>query len=101
MEIENEQLPDETIRELAGMLHERGFALPAMMVLEMYRPLLSLGSVGLMASAPLFIPIFGRSFYQTALSLISSPDALQRLIDELENRLQNHSKLNSGCKTWE
>ena len=80
------------LEHLAREVTRRGFGVPAIFVLEMYKPLMSLAHAGVAVGAPLLLPIFGSTMYRSALQLLESPEQIEDLIRRIEVLSKNNRK---------
>jgi hypothetical protein len=80
--------PEERERLLthaAQAVARRGLAIPAILFLEMHRPLFGIAGQGaLPVFAPLLAPIFGLERLQTLARLLGEPGAADALISRIE-----------------
>ncbi len=76
---------DEPLIE-AGLrrLSDSGWAAPALLLLEMHRPLSFLASQFLLVAGPLLSPLVGRDTVTSYVSLLEDRDSVGRLISRLE-----------------
>ena len=72
----------------ASSMHRRGLGAPAIFMLEMYKPLSSVGHAALTFSGPVLSAFFGPKNIESALELLGERDAIERLIVEIENLAQ-------------
>ena len=86
----NEPLPDaereELLEKLATQVVRRGLSVPAIVALEMHRPLAFTFSQGLIALTPLFGPLIGLHRMQTLGRLLAEPDGVEALIRRIEDK---------------
>ncbi|MFQ5944958.1 MAG: hypothetical protein ACE5NC_01735 [Anaerolineae bacterium] len=75
---------DALIEAGARRLSDSGWAAPAVLLLEMHRPLSFLASQLLLAAGPLISPLVGRDTVTSYVSLLEDRDGLGRLVSRLE-----------------
>lgn len=78
--------------KLADLIEKRGLGLPAIFLLEMYKPLVGLAQNFSLVSAPLLIPLFGLNLYNQALKLLDNPANVEELILLIEAKNSNNCK---------
>jgi hypothetical protein len=79
--------PEERDRILDRVAHEvtrRGLEVPAILALEMHRPLTFLGSQALVVFTPMLAPAFGIGNLQKLSKLLEERENLDRLIERIE-----------------
>lgn len=72
------------VAKLAGAVVDRGLATPALLLLEMHRPLLSLAYNFAIFAEPLVIPLFGFEKVRAYREVLQSPEHLDALINQIE-----------------
>ena len=72
------------LERLACAIEDRGCVAPALLFLEMHRPLRGLSSVVLQGFAPLAAPFFGVERLQRLQRLLEQPEIIDALIRRLE-----------------
>ncbi len=77
---------DALLARLAGAVADRRMECPAILALEMHRPLSFLGSQMLAVLTPMLAPAVGLQNMNLAYRLLEDPDNVNRLIDEIEAR---------------
>ena len=80
----NETDRDAMIETLAGEAVKRGMATPAILFLEMHKPLGFLAGQTLIFGAGFLAPVVGPKNLQKWAKLIESPDDVERLIRRIE-----------------
>jgi len=75
---------DEEIEHLARSITERGFGLPALIVIEMYKPLAGVFHSGALLASPLLIPLVGFSMFSRLMRLLESRDRQEKLTERIE-----------------
>jgi len=70
---------------LAAAVARRGLQTPAILALEMHRPLAFTLSQGMVVFAPLFAPLLGLERMERAARLLQEPDAIDALVERIEN----------------
>lgn len=83
-----EQLTPERKRELIDAIAQRvvnyGLEVPAVLFLELHKPLAYLMGQGLLVIFPFLAPFFGTKAVYDASALLSNPDGLEALIRRIE-----------------
>lgn len=79
------------LRRLAGEVSGRGLAVPAIFMLELYKPLMTLLHSACQVSLPLLVPLFGLSLSRKLLLLLESREGIERLIQLIEEPLNGQS----------
>lgn len=83
-----EPLPDEErdklIEQIAQNIHRRGLETPAILFLEMHKPLSFFVSQTLIVTTPLIAPVVGFDRMAAASRLLESRDNVELLIERLE-----------------
>ena len=85
-------MTDAALSKLADTIDSRGLSVPAIFLLEMYKPLVGLAHNFSLVSAPLLIPIFGINLYKQALKLLDNPANIEELILLIEAKNSNNCK---------
>ena len=75
---------DALIEKLASGIVSRGLATPAILFLEMHKPLSFIASQGLIVTSPLVAPIVGLDRVQTATKVLQDRANVERLICRIE-----------------
>jgi len=75
---------DEMIEKIALNIHRRGLETPAILFLEMHKPLSFFASQTLIVTSPLIAPIVGFDRVSSASRLLESRDNVELLIQRLE-----------------
>lgn len=82
------ELTDEEVEQLiekaAGEIEKRKLTSPAILFLEMHKPLGYIGSQAAIALSPFIVPFFGFDFVNNYSRLFSKRDNIERLIVRLE-----------------
>ncbi len=81
----------ERLQSVAVILVTRGLAAPAVVLLEMYRPLTTLFHTGGVVMAPLLAPLFGYARCEEILRVLKDRKAIDTLISLIESE-------NTKCK---
>ena len=76
---------DKLIDELARKVTDRGLQTPAILFLEMNKPLSFIAGQAMLAASPLLMPIFGAEGVQKYSQLLSSRDNIELLIRRIED----------------
>jgi len=77
----------ETLLEKAALqIRKRRMAVPAIMALEMHKPLASLTGQTGVVFAPFLVPILGYSAVNDYTRLLTMPGTVERLIQKLESQ---------------
>ncbi|MDZ4786230.1 MAG: hypothetical protein SGJ02_09160 [bacterium] len=71
---------------LAEEIAKRRLSVPAIFILEMYKPLFGIFREATIISYPLLVPIVGAKLYKVSLTLLSSQDKIEELIKLIEAR---------------
>jgi hypothetical protein len=86
----NEPLPEaereELLEKLATQVARRGLSVPAIVALEMHRPMAFMLSQTLIALTPLFGPLIGLNRMQTLGRLLAEPGGVEALIRRIEDK---------------
>jgi hypothetical protein len=85
--LEIEVSPEERDRafdRIAREIVRRGLQVPAILALEMHRPLAFLGSQALIVLTPLLAPAIGLRNMQAACALLAQPGSIDLLVDRIE-----------------
>jgi len=75
---------DKLIDELARKIVNRRLETPAILFLEMHKPLAFLASQSMLVASPLLVPIFGREGVERYSQLLSAPENVELLIRRIE-----------------
>lgn len=75
---------DTLIEELAQKIHARGMSAPAVLFLEMHRPLAFVASQSLIMGSGFLAPLLGLEYTQRLVKLLESRENIVRLIDRIE-----------------
>ncbi len=88
-EYEDDQLSseerDKLIDELAQKIVDRRMETPAIMFLEMHKPVTFLASQSMLVASPFLVPLFGAEGVQRYSRLFSSVDNVELLIERIED----------------
>lgn len=88
-EYEDDQLSpeerDRLIDELAQKIVDRRMETPAIMFLEMHKPVTFLASQSMLVASPFLVPLFGAEGVQRYSRLFSSVDNVELLIERIED----------------
>lgn len=76
----------EDIDSIARIINDRGFAVPAIFLLEAYKPFIRILEHSAIVSAPLAYAIAGRDNYKRLLKIIAG-DNVELLISRLEEMI--------------
>lgn len=79
-EVEREKLLDQTVRAIA----RRGLQTPAILLLEMHKPLAYVASQGIVAAVPLLGPLLGLERMQAVGKLLATAGGMDELIARIE-----------------
>lgn len=91
---ENDLTPEETETLLDKAAHEirkRRMEGPAILALEMHKPLASIASHAMLAFAPFSVPFFGYDKVNDLSRLLKDRNNVERLIQRLECPVETHS----------
>jgi hypothetical protein len=75
---------DQLIERVATEVESRGLQIPAILFLEMHRPLAGVGSQAALAFSPFIAPFTGMDNLRSFSQLARNKEALERLICRLE-----------------
>lgn len=75
---------DEIISKVAGWVSRKRLETPAILMIEMNRPLATLGANAFHFGAPLLGPVFGERFLADAGVMLEDRDNVDRLVAEIE-----------------
>jgi hypothetical protein len=75
---------DALIEKIAADIHRRGLETPAILFLEMHKPLSFFASQTLIVTSPLIAPLVGFDRVRTASNLLESRDNVELLIRRIE-----------------
>lgn len=86
----NEPLPEtereELLESIATQVVKRGLSVPAIIALEMHRPLAFILSQSMIALTPLFGPVVGLNRMQFFGRLLAEPGGVEALIRRIEDK---------------
>jgi len=77
---------DDILERAARKVTERRLEVPAILALEMHRPLAFLGSQGVVVFTPMLAPLFGLRNLQVLQHLLADRRNLDRLIERIEEQ---------------
>jgi len=80
----SEQERDELIEKIAQNIHRRGLDTPAILFLEMHKPLSFFVSQTLIVTSPLIAPLVGFGGVSAASRLLENRENVERLIRRIE-----------------
>ena len=69
---------------LSNEVIKRRFEAPAIFILEMYRPFVTLGHSLSLVAAPILLPIFGAKNFSLAIKALEDRSAIEQLIELIE-----------------
>lgn len=72
------------IQSLAEFVVKRGLSVPAILALDMHRPLAHTMGAGVVVMTPILGPLFGLTRMEQAKSLLTSRDGVECLIQRIE-----------------
>jgi len=75
---------DEALDQMASAIEQRRLTAPAIMLLEMHKPLVGCLRELYAMAEPLALMLFGSTWSPVVRELLKSPDELERLIERLE-----------------
>lgn len=84
---------DSILRSYAKKIHDRGFGIPAILLLEMHKPLVTVAHTALEAGLPLVQPALGSCFGQKLLTLLESRANVELLISYIEDCQQGDNPI--------
>ncbi|HET6452987.1 MAG TPA: hypothetical protein VFI02_01160 [Armatimonadota bacterium] len=76
---------DKLIENLARKIVDRRLETPAILFLEMHKPVAFLGSQALLVASPILAPLFGMEGPEKYSRLFSSIDNVEKLIQRIED----------------
>lgn len=79
-----EEETEALILKAADSIHRRKLEMPAILALEMHKPLSFLGSQAALAFSPFLVPIFGFDGVNNYSRLFSKRENVERLLDRLD-----------------
>lgn len=92
----NEPLPDtereDLLEKAATLVVGRGLSVPAIIALELHRPLAFTLSQGMIALTPLFGPLLGVKRLQLLGRLLAEPNGVEALIRRIEDKTISEKK---------
>jgi hypothetical protein len=99
---ETELTEEETeglIEKAADQIRKRGLTVPAILTLEMHKPLAYIGGQAAVAFAPFIAPITGYERYHDYTRLLSKRENVERLIRTLERDTEKdlENKMEDSC----
>lgn len=83
---------DRIFERVAGAVTDRRLEVPAILTLELHKPLAFLGSQALIVFTPLLAPAIGLENLQKASHLLADRDNLERLIEHIERRVEERDR---------
>lgn len=89
---------DKMIDELAEKIVDRGMETPAIMFLEMHKPVSFLASQTMLVASPFLAPVFGFEGMQRYSALFSTLDNVELLIQRIEDLSEAKDKANKKDK---
>lgn len=75
---------EEMIQSLADFVVKRGLSVPAILALDMHRPLANTIGAGVVVMTPILGPLFGLERMEQAKTLFTSRDGVECLIQRIE-----------------
>ena len=93
---------DETealIERAAFEVRRRGMVVPAIIALEMHKPLAYISANASVAMAPFLVPILGFDFVNNYSRLISKRENVERLLKKLEEPTTKPALMEDSCAT--
>jgi len=76
---------DKLINDLAKKIVDRGMETPAVLFLEMHKPISFLAGQSMIAASPFLVPLFGQAGVRGYSQLLNEPDNVERLIRRIED----------------
>ncbi|MFM7322846.1 MAG: hypothetical protein ACKO5K_15200 [Armatimonadota bacterium] len=76
---------DRTARDVVDWVNRRGLTVPAILALEMHRPVGSIVGNGIVAATPLLAPLLGAGRLESIANLVSAPGGIEELIRRIED----------------
>ena len=77
---------EDALETAADMVVRRGLSVPAILALEMHRPLAFVFSQGVIGATPLLGPLLGLQRMKTVSRLLAEPDGVEALIRRIEDK---------------
>lgn len=84
------------IDRVAGEIGKRGLETPAILFLEMHKPLANVFAHGALAFSPFLMPFLGFDRVDRYTQFMSSPANVERLIQRLEAQRESRSEANAN-----
>ncbi|MDH7482934.1 MAG: hypothetical protein QHH26_13315 [Armatimonadota bacterium] len=91
MNIATELTPEERdklIDELATKIVNKRMETPAIIFLEMHKPVAFIASQAAIVASPFLVPLFGREGVEKYSQLFSSPENVERIIQRIEDLVE-------------
>jgi hypothetical protein len=82
MELTEQQV--QLLEAIAQRIHQYRLETPAVLFLEMHKPLAFIGSQAFLVASPVFAPFIGMNRVEAFAELISEPGNVERLIQRIE-----------------
>jgi len=83
---------EQIISRYADRIVSKGLGVPAVLFLEMHKPLTTLSKTALEMGLPLLHPILGPQFGKSLLEVLESRESFEELICEIERRMVNPAR---------
>src|SRR5437588_13118833 len=83
---------DRILTRVADSIVRRRMEVPAVLLLEMHKPLAFVASQGIVVASPFLAPVVGLDNVQAAAQLLQSRDNVERLIQRIEDLSQDRSR---------
>jgi hypothetical protein len=83
---------DELIDKIASAVVARRMETPAILFLEMHKPLSFIASQGLVVSSPFVAPLVGIDNVQLAVKLLEDRENVERVIRRIEEKALEHGR---------
>jgi len=77
---------EKMVERVAGEVHKRGLDTPAILFLEMHKPLANVFAHGALAFSPFLMPFLGFDRVDRYTQFMASPQNVERLIQRIESR---------------
>ena len=90
-----DQSDDGFLELVAESIIKRGLYLPAVVILEVFQPLATLGHAALLVGSPLIEVVIGRSYGRELVKLLEDRKNFERLIVLLDQKKQSRVRVSS------
>lgn len=87
---------EELLEKIANGIVKRGMSVPAVLFLEMHKPLSFLAGQGLIVASPFVAPLVGYENLRAGTRLLADRENIERLIRRIEDKDQDRRQAPSG-----